>query len=144
VPKLTDRFLASFKPAPGKKDRLAFDTECRGLGVRTTAAGTRTFIVQWTDPATTQKRREPLGVWGGITVDQAREAARACLGDVAKGIDPRAVRLAARQEAEAERAETQLTLGSLVERTDPVEGRMAISDLGPMAQRRDATLGQPI
>ena len=115
MPKLTDRFLASFKPVSGKKDRLAFDTECRGLGVRTTAAGTRTFIVQWTDPVTTQKRREPLGVWGGITVDQAREAARARLGDVARGIDPRAARLAARQEAEAERAEAQLTLGSLVD-----------------------------
>jgi integrase len=115
MPKLTDRFLASFKPAPGKKDRLAFDTECRGLGVRATAAGTRTFIVQWTDQATTQKRREPLGVWGGITVDQAREAARARLGDVAKGIDPRAVRLAAREAAEAARAEAQLTLGALVD-----------------------------
>jgi hypothetical protein len=37
------RLLTTFKPAPGKKDRLAFDTECRGLGVRATAAGTRTF-----------------------------------------------------------------------------------------------------
>ncbi len=115
MPKLTDRFLASFKPTIGKKDRLAFDTECRGLGVRATAAGTRTFIVQWTDPATAQKRREPLGVWGGITVDQARDAARARLGDVAKGIDPRAVRLAAREKAEAARAEAQLTLGALVD-----------------------------
>jgi integrase len=115
MPKLTDRFLASFKPEPGKKDRLAFDTECRGLGVRATAVGTRTFIVQWTDPATTQKRREPLGVWGGITVDQARDAARARLGDVAKGIDPRAVRLAEREKAEAARAEARLTLDALVD-----------------------------
>jgi integrase len=115
MPKLTDRFLASFKPAPGKKDRLAFDTECRGLGVRATAAGTRTFILQWTDPATAQKRREPVGVWGGITVDQAREAVRARLGDVAKGIDPRAVRLAAREKAAAVRAEAQLTIEALVD-----------------------------
>jgi hypothetical protein len=99
MPKLTDRFLTSFKPASGKKDRIVFDTECPGLGVRTTAAGTRIFLVQWTDPATTQKRREPLGVWGSITVDQAREAARVRLGDVAKGIDPRLVRMAARTHA---------------------------------------------
>jgi integrase len=39
---------------------------------------------------------------------------RARLGDVAKGLDPRATRLAARARAEAERAETQLTLGALV------------------------------
>lgn len=115
MPKITDRFLSSFTPLPGKKDRLAFDTECRGLGVRATAAGTRTFIVQWTDPATAQKRREPLGIWGGITIEQAREAARARLGDVAKGIDPRAVRLAARQKAENERAERQLTLAALID-----------------------------
>jgi integrase len=115
LPKLTDRFLTTFKPDPGKKDRLAFDTECRGLGVRASANGTRTFIVQWTDPATAQKRREPLGVWGGITVDQARDAARSRLGDVAKGIDPRAIRLAARAKAEAERAEAKLTLGALVD-----------------------------
>jgi integrase len=115
MPKLTDRFLASFKPAKGKKDRLAFDTECRGLGVRATAAGSRTFILQWTDPATAQKRREPVGVWGGITVDQARDAARARLGDVAKGIDPRAVRLAAREKAEAAQAEARLSLDALVD-----------------------------
>ncbi len=115
MPKLTDRFLATFKPNPGKKDRLAFDTECRGLGVRASTNGTRTFIVQWTDPATAQKRREPLGVWGGIMVDQARDAARARLGDVAKGIDPRAIRLAARAKAEAERAETKLTFDALID-----------------------------
>jgi integrase len=115
MPKLTDRFLTSFKPEPGKKDRLTFDSECRGLGVRTTVSGTRTFIVQWRDPATSQKRREPLGVWGGITIDQARDAARARLGDVAKGIDPREARLAVRAKAEAARRETKLTLATLVD-----------------------------
>lgn len=114
MPKLTDRFLASFKPAPGKKDRLVFDTECRGLGVRATVSGTRTFIVQWTDPATLQKRREPLGVWGGITIDQAREAARIRLGEVAKGNDPRAEREAKKQAAALDKAEARLTLGALV------------------------------
>jgi len=89
--------------------------ECRGLGVRATGAGTRTFIVQWTDPATRQKRREPVGVWGSITVDQARDAARARLGDVAKGVDPRAARLAAREKAEAASAEARLTLEALVD-----------------------------
>jgi integrase len=78
-------------------------------------AGTRTFIVQWTDPATAQKRREPLGKWGSITVTQARDVARSHLGDVAKGIDPRSVRLAAKARAEIERAETKLTFDALVD-----------------------------
>jgi integrase len=58
--------------------------------------------------------REPLGVWGGITIEQAREAARARLGGVAKGIDPKAERVRRRAEAERERAETALTLDALV------------------------------
>lgn len=114
MPKLTDRFLKDFAPAPGRKDRIAFDTECKGLGVRVTAAGTKTFIAQWTDPATKQKRREPLGVWGSITTDQAREAARIRLGDVAKGIDPRAVRQEQRKAADAAKAEAALTLETLL------------------------------
>src|SRR6266550_289753 len=113
VPKFTDRLIGSLKVASGRKDRLVFDTACPGLGVRVTAKGTRTFVAQWTDPATRRKVREPLGVWGNLTIEQAREAARARLGAVAKGIDPRAERLRRRAEAERERAETALTFDAL-------------------------------
>jgi integrase len=115
MPKLTDRYLRSLAPEAGAKDRLVFDTECRGLGVRATAAGAKVFLAQWTDAATKAKRRETLGTWGNITIEQAREAARARLGDVAKGVDPRAVRLAQREAAQREKAETALTLGALVD-----------------------------
>jgi integrase len=115
MPKLTDRFLAGFTVKDGQKDRLAFDTACPGLGIRVTAKGTRTFIAQWTDPATRRKVREPLGIWGNITIDQAREAARARLGTVAKGIEPKAERMRRRAEAERERAEAALTLDALIE-----------------------------
>lgn len=111
--KFSDRFLNTLSAA-GKKDRLVFDAACPGLGVRVTAKGTRTFIVQWTDPATKRKQRETLGVWGSLTVDQARDAARARLGQVAKGENPRAARLKAKAEAERERAEAALTFDALV------------------------------
>ena len=113
--KLTDKLLSGLKLAPGQKDRLLFDKGCPGLGVRLTARGTRTFIAQWTDPATRRKVREPLGVWGSLTIDQARDAVRARLGAVATGIDPRAERAQRRQEAERERAETALTFRALIE-----------------------------
>jgi integrase len=114
MPKLTDRFLTSFALEPGRKDQLVFDTECQGLGVRITAKGTRTFLVQWTDPATKQKVRERLGVWGGITIEQARAAARIRLGDVARGINPAAERLRQKDEAETRKADLALTLESLI------------------------------
>lgn len=112
--KLTDRFLASLKIEGGRKDRMVFDVACPGLGVRITAKGTRTFIVQWTDPATKQKVREKLGVWGGLTIEQAREAARARLGAVAKGINPKAERQRQRVEAKRDRAEMALTFDALI------------------------------
>lgn len=115
MPKLTDRYLKDLAPEAGRKDRLVFDTECRGLGVRATSAGTKAFIVQWTDPATKQKRREPIGVWGSITIEKAREAARVKLGDVAKGIDPRAARIERREAAAKAKAEAALTLEALID-----------------------------
>src|ERR1041384_7029352 len=114
MPKLTDRFLSGLRIESGRKDRLVFDTACPGLGVRLTAKGTRSFLVQWTDPATRRKVREPLGVWGSLAIDQAREAARARLGAVAKGIDPKAERLRQRAEAERDRAEAALTFYTLL------------------------------
>src|SRR5258708_23595397 len=107
--RLTDRFLAALQVEPNRKDRLVFDTVCPGLGVRITAKGTRTFLAQWTDPVTRRKVREPLGVWGNITIEQARESARVRLGSVAKGTDPKAERRQKRAEAERERAEAALT-----------------------------------
>jgi integrase len=115
MPRLTDRVLKSLAVAPGKKDRLVFDAECPGLGVRVTVKGTKTFLAQWTDPATKRKVREPLGVWGSITLDQARAAARAKLGDVARGIDPVQERNRKRAVADAEKAEQALTLDGLIE-----------------------------
>lgn len=111
MPRFTDCFISSLKIEisslkiePGRKDRLVFDSTCPGLGLRLTAKGTQTFLVQWTDPTTRCKVREPLGIWGSITIEQAREAVRARLGAVAKGIDPKAERLRKRAEAERERA----------------------------------------
>ena len=108
VPRLTERFISGFKPEGGAKDRLAFDTETRGLGVRATVSGTRTFICQWTDRSTGRKIREPLGAWGSITLEQARKSAQIILGRVAHGENPSGVRAAAK-EAEAKRRAAQTT-----------------------------------
>ena len=115
MPKLTDRFLSAFHVVPPRKDRLVFDSECPGLGVRATLTGTRSFVVQWTDPATKRKVREPIGVWGSITIEQARTAARVKLGDVARGINPAAERAKRKAADIALREEEALTLDALID-----------------------------
>jgi integrase len=107
IPLLTDR-----------ADLADRDTVSPGLGVRVTAKGTRTFIVQWTDPVTKRKVREPLGIWGNLSIDQAREAAKVRLGQVAKGINPRAERLRLKAEDDRERAEAALSFEALVDEWD--------------------------
>ena len=115
MPRFTDRFLTSLALEEGQKDRIVFDADCPGLGVRLSASGTRSFIAQWTDRATGKKRREPLGRWGAITIEQARTAARAILGDVARGGDPAAERARRKASAEAEKADAALTLRTMLE-----------------------------
>jgi integrase len=119
--RFTDKVLAAFAPLPGAKDRMAFDTECRGLGLRATAGGAKVFIVQWTDKATGRKVREPLGAWGTLTIEKAREAARVRLGRVAAGFDAKGERearktadLQRRDLAAAEKREAAFTLDALI------------------------------
>ena len=121
--KLTDRLIGSLKVPAGKKDRIVFDSETKGLGVRVTKAGSRVFIVQWTDPATKEKQRLALGTWGKGTIPNARKAATAILGDVARGIDPIADRERQKQEAAAERAEAALSVDALI--TKWADGHLA-------------------
>lgn len=131
MPKFTDRFIASFIPLEGAKDRQAFDTECKGLGIRVTRMAVRQdgaeqfnriFIVRWTDTATGRRVREPLGTWGALTVDKAREAARIRLGRLAAGFDPKAEREARkaedeqkRQDAARAKTEAAFTMEKLIE-----------------------------
>lgn len=115
MPKFTDRFLSGLTLKPGQKDRLIFDTDTPGLGVRLSASGSRSFVVQWTDRATGKKKREPLGRWGAITIEQARTATRATLGAVARGADPAAERALKKAADVADRADRAMTLVALLD-----------------------------
>ncbi|GEO82014.1 tyrosine-type recombinase/integrase [Pararhodospirillum oryzae] len=111
--KLTEKNIAGLVCEPGRKDRLFFDDDLPGLGVRVTAGGSKTFIVQYS--AGNTKRRVPLGRWGAVALADARKAARAILGEVAGGGDPAAERRAKREEEEAKAASERYTLGVLIE-----------------------------
>ena len=113
--KLTEGAIAALECPAGKRDALVFDTEQKGLGVRLTRQGGKIFVLQWRDSITRDKRREVLGAFGQITLKQARQAAQVRLGDVAKGIDPKAVRVAKQAAAKAAKQEAAFTLQTLLD-----------------------------
>lgn len=84
--KLTKRFVENIQPDK-VEELLIWDVEIRGFGVRVYPTGRRTYFVQYRNEFQ-RTRRKKLGVHGNITTEQAREMAKAVLGDVAKGEDP--------------------------------------------------------
>ena len=97
--KLTERKIETLATEHGRKDRLVFDDAQRGLAVRVTASGGRTYLCQYTLHG--HKWRVPLGACSAVSLSKAREAAAAVMGDVAKGRNPAAER---KDAAAAERA----------------------------------------
>lgn len=72
---------------PGSKDQILFDEEIKGFGLKTTPAGKKVFILKYTTLDGTQ-RKPTLGVYGSITLAQAREVALEMLAAVRAGNDP--------------------------------------------------------
>ncbi len=111
--RLTEREIDRLSCPPGKRDRLIFDDQQRGLAVRVTATGSKTFLAQYSIDGT--KRRVPLGSCSAISLARARQECQAIMGAKARGVDTVAERkaVAAAQRAAAERE--RLTLGALVD-----------------------------
>ena len=110
--KFTQRTIDSLTCPAGRKDALVFDDDQRGLGVRVTAGGGKTYLCQFT--AAGQKRRVPLGACNAIALADARKAVQALLGQVATGADPAAERKAAAATARRKDAHDAFTLAVLL------------------------------
>jgi integrase len=111
--KLTERKIERLAPEPGRKDKLVFDDAQRGLAVRVTTSGGRTYLCQYTQHG--HKWRVPLGACSAVPLAKARQAAAAIMGDVAKGQNPAAERKQAVAAERAKRARNRLTLRVLIE-----------------------------
>ena len=64
--KLTQRRIEGLECPANRKDMLVFDDEQRGLGVRVTAGGGKSYLVQYRRAG--QKRRVPLGSCSAISL----------------------------------------------------------------------------
>jgi len=78
---------------PEKGFTLDWDDAVSGFGVRTTANGVKSYVVQ--ARVSGQSRRVTLGRHGVLTADQARARAKTELGHMSQGIDPAATKKAA-------------------------------------------------
>lgn len=84
--KLTKRMLDDAAAVQGKPVFL-WDGELRGFGLKVESGGTKSFILQYRTKAR-RKRRMVLGRYGIMSLEEARDQARAALGLVAAGGDP--------------------------------------------------------
>jgi integrase len=88
---LTDRLLRSGAgplTPPAKGYKVVWDTSgIAGFGVRVTAAGTMTFVLDYRNKAG-ESRRKTIGQWDEWDVERARKQARALRVEIDDGGDP--------------------------------------------------------
>lgn len=92
---------------PGTGTVIYVDTETKGFGLRVTASGAASFIVQGTIAGQSKEARITIGSYGAWTVDDARRRAEQYKHQFEDGIDPRDVK----KQDEAMR----VSLGSVME-----------------------------
>ncbi|MHA6644580.1 tyrosine-type recombinase/integrase [Mesorhizobium sp. A623] len=84
---LTDRFCLSAKPIDGKQTDY-FDVNTKGLCLRVSPAGTRSWNLVYTKPGDGKRARMKLGRYPEMKLGKAREKARDARGDIGEGTDP--------------------------------------------------------
>src|SRR5262245_64096075 len=88
--KLTKRTIDAIKP--DGTDRVVWDDELRGFGVRVKPGGLKSFLIQFRNRQG-RSRRLTVGNYGRLTPEEARRQARLLLSDVERGLDPEEQRL---------------------------------------------------
>ena len=83
--KLTDKLVKSL-PTPPSGNRITYDSEVRGFGMRVTAKGARAFILNYR--VSGRERRYTIGAYPDWSVMAAREEAKRLKRQVNLGHDP--------------------------------------------------------
>jgi hypothetical protein len=96
--KLSVPFIAGANAESGAERSIYWDSDLPGFGLQVTAAGHKSFVVQYR----AGKRSRRIAIKGTLSLGDARKEARGILGAVAKGGDP----LTERREAQAAAQDT--------------------------------------
>ncbi len=83
--RLTKRYVERLEPPTEKGAAYHYDDALKGFGVRVTAGGVKSFIVE--TALNGRQRRRTLGRYPAFTVEQARKEAQDVLRDMSKGKD---------------------------------------------------------
>jgi integrase len=105
--KLTQRVVDTASLQPGEKEKILWDTEISGFGLRLRPGGSKTFVFSYRFGRV--KRKMKLGAAAAIPMATARKNASDLAAKVHLGEDPQGSKLIAKQE-------TELTFGALAER----------------------------
>ena len=124
VLQLTKANVETLAPLSGQGERIVWDAERKGLGIRIRATGARSWVIRPPRKGGASKLHT-LGPVNAISLATARLTAAEKLAEAAGGVDPTKAKAEARKQA-------ALTLGSLIARY--------VSDK-ETAGRRPSTLG---
>ena len=75
-PPLDEEIIRNLQVDGYSKDRIIFDSRCKGLAVRVTSNGSKIFLAQWTDPTTKRKVRSRIGLCEHLSLSKARSETR--------------------------------------------------------------------
>jgi integrase len=85
---LTDTRIRALKPAQADQRYEVLDAIVPGLIVRVTDTGKRTLMLKTRFPGSRHPTRRAIGEYGAITLDAARQKARAWHELIRRGVDP--------------------------------------------------------
>jgi integrase len=91
---LNEGILAKLQP-PAKGQKFVFDRQVRGLAVRMTPGGTKSFVLNYRLHG--RRRRFTLGIWSDLTLEQARDDATEWRRAIRQGQDPAAQKVLDRE-----------------------------------------------
>jgi integrase len=86
--KLTDTIVKTL-PSPEKGNKITYDSEVKGFGCRVTAAGARSFVLNYRTRSG-RERRYTIGSWPDWKTTTAREQAKELKRRIDRGEDPMA------------------------------------------------------
>jgi integrase len=120
-PLITEKLLRKLPPPP-QGSKIVYDREVRGFGVRITAAGVKSFVLNY--HVSGREHRYTIARWPEMPVGMAREEALRLREAIRQGHDP----LAERERARGVPTVNELAQDYLRRHAEPFKGALSLRD----------------